>query len=300
MKSKVIRFSQAALLMSFGNEKEKPKMQKIPITLIKNINQSLSPTDIQENVKNFKKFKAYFHTFKSIISHLNLSDQATEYFASWVQKSTVFQLNQFQNKNKVYLYLLCYIKHQFYYRNDILVDIFLKSVTSMVNVANAQLNTFENKNRSARNKAIKKVTVSSKGSRAVIESITEIIKSPTLLETEKLSRIETIIDQYHIQHNSAEKQSIIQAEQSLDDIGKNKTFFDALENVSLRLQNRVSEITKVLEFNTVTSTKNLITAINYFSKSNGDIGNSPPMGFLNKNETERNGTENKGDIKGLS
>jgi len=59
----------------------KKRMQRPPITLIKQINQSLKPSDIQENVKAFKMFKEYFSQFKPLIEELQLSDPATEYFA---------------------------------------------------------------------------------------------------------------------------------------------------------------------------------------------------------------------------
>lgn len=98
---------QAKLQHMTGLEKQsKNKMQRPPLTLIKHLNQSLRPADIQESIEAFKLFKEPFHEFKFIFQKLNLSDQATEYFATWVQKSTNFQLTQFADKNKVYLYLL--------------------------------------------------------------------------------------------------------------------------------------------------------------------------------------------------
>jgi hypothetical protein len=109
-----------------------------------------------------------------------LSDQATEYFATWVKKSTMFQLTQFSNKNKVFLYLLCYIKHQFYYRQDALTDVFLKSVQAAINSAYHKLNQGEQSSRSSRNQAIRKLSSAHKDSRKLIEEITNIVKSPHL------------------------------------------------------------------------------------------------------------------------
>ena len=173
------------------------KMQRSQITLIKHINQSLRPSDIQENVSAFNLLKELFLEFKPIIDELILSDQATEYFATWVQKSTAFQLNQFANKNKLFLHLLCYIKHQFYYRHDILIDIFLKSVRSSINITNKKINIAEKISRSERNKAIKKLSSSNKDSRELIENITNIVNYPTLSELAKLAEIESLINHYH-------------------------------------------------------------------------------------------------------
>ena len=211
----------------------------------------------------------------------------------WVQKATTDQLNSFANKNKVYLYLLCYIKHQFYSRQDVLVDILLKSVKSMVNAANIQMNQTEKKTRGERNKAIGKLSTSNKDSREVLEKITEIIKSSILLEPEKLIRIEALVDQYNIQHDPSMKQEIITIEKELNDLSKNRTFFDALESMSIKLQNRVSAITKVLEFNPTTSSESLIDAINHY-KISDDVGaNFPPTKFLKEEEVNMLNVDNK-------
>jgi TnpA family transposase len=276
--------------ISVGNKK---RLQRPPITLIKQVNQSLRPSDIQENIEAFKVFKEYFNEFKSLINELQLSDTATEYFATWVQKATAFQLNQFPNKNKLYLHLLCYIKYQFYYRHDVLVDIFLKSTQASINAANIQLNQLEKNSRSERNKAIRKLSAANKGSRELIERITEIVKSPILLGVAKLEQIESLVDQYNIQHDSAEKNKLVALEESLDKISKNRTFLDALEAVSLKLQHRVSVISQIMEFNTDTSADNLITAINNFRATASEVSNKPAIDFLDDDVKEAIYTDGK-------
>jgi len=266
--------------------KDKKRLQRPPITLIKQVNQSLRPSDIQENIESFKMFKEYFNVFKPFLNELQLSDAATEYFATWVQKATAFQLNQFPNKNKLYLHLLCYIKHQFYYRHDVLVDIFLKSTQASVNAANVQLNQLEKNSRSERNKAIRKLSAANKESRELIEKITEIVKSHVILGGSKLEQIEALVDQYNIQHNSSEKSKLVTLEESLDKISKNLTFLDAIESRSLKLQHRVSVISQIMEFNANTSIDNLITAINNFRSVASEVSNNPPIDFLDEDEKE--------------
>ena len=84
-------------LVSVDN-RAKRKFQRPPITQLKHINQSLRPSDIQENVKTFILIKTYFDEFQLIYKKLDLSDQAAEYFAIWVQKAESFQINSFSNK----------------------------------------------------------------------------------------------------------------------------------------------------------------------------------------------------------
>lgn len=280
-------------IVKINSEAAKTKrLQRPTITLIKQINQSLKPSYIQENVKAFKVFKEYFFEFKPIIDELHLPDQATEYFATWVQKSTAFQLNQFPNRNKLYLYLLCYIKHQFYLRHDVLVDIFLKSVRSAINGANKRLNTLEKETRSERHKAIRKLSSSNKSSRELIEQITKIIKSPIITQSEKLPKIEALIDFYN-SNNDVTDTSVLRFEKTLNKIGNDQFYFDALETMSIKLQRKVAEIVKLLEFNHSTSSTVLINAILYFKLVNGEIGKDVPIDFLNENEQSAIYTDHK-------
>lgn len=297
------------------NTKDKKPMGRPVITLLKQINQALRPSDIEENVKSFEIFRDSFYEFQPILKELNLSDQATEYFSTWMQKATAFQLNQFNNKNKLYLYLLCFIKHNFYFRHDVLIDIFLKSVSAASNAADKKLHQLEKENRVAHNKAIRKLSKTSKDSRDLIEKITEIIKSPVYSESGKLSKIEAYINQYHEAHDALEKQHIMELEKSLSEISNNQIFFNALESLSFKLQRKVSAIVKVLQANPNTSSADLIEAISYFKGSELQKKNSlqttdfdsttptemtalakqrgvcrksynPPVNFLNANEKE--------------
>ena len=204
-----------------------------------------------------------------MLDKLSLSSQAIEYFAAWVQKATTFQLNQFPNKHKTYLYLLAYVKHQFYFRQDILVDIFLKAVKSSVNTAKKNSNELEGQTRSIRNKAFKKLSKAQKDSKSVLKEIATIIRSPIFTDVRKVTQITKLINDYEAQYNDLKNQNLEQYEQILNEALENQSFFEALESVSLKLQNRVSNIVKAIEFNPATSHANLISAITYFKNHKG-------------------------------
>lgn len=268
----------------------KKSMQRPLITLVKQVNQSLKASDIQENVEAFKIFRDHFYTFRAIINELNLSDQATEYFAIWVQKSKASQLSQFKNKNKIYLHLLCYIKHNFCYRHDVLIDILLKSVGTTNNAADKKLRQLERENRTLRNRAIKKLSKTSKDSRELIEEITKIIKSPGLSESGKLLKIEASINQYHTEYDEAEKQRLMQLEKTLHENSNNQVFFNVLEALSFKLQRKISPIVKVLEPNLENSYPPLVEAILHFKSCDGEITPTPSLDFLTTNEKEETHT----------
>ena len=254
---------------------------------LKKINQSMRPMDIKETLKDFELFRNYFDTFQSILNELNISDQLTEYFATWVQKATSFQVNQFPDKNKVYLYLLCYIKHQFYIRHDLLMDILLKATQTGLNTSRKKEVKQEMKNRNNRNKAIQKVVSSNQSSREVLEQITAIIQSQeSATPLEKLTHIETLVNAYNASMTAVDKIQIVKFEQSLKKIASQQLHFDSLEDVSRKLQLRVSELIKYLTFEQSTSNKQLLSAIDYFIYTDGNLGNTAPRAFLDTKENE--------------
>lgn len=264
-------------------QSSKQQMSRPPITLIKNINQSLLPYDIQQTVCDANIFKEYFYVFKSIIEALNLPSEMTEYFAIWVQKSTATQLTSFVSKSKTYLHLLCYIKHQFYFRQDTLIDIFLKSTQTAVNVSHRETDNLEKQTRFERNKAIKKLSSSHKNSRELLERITAIVKSQTVDASDKVLQIEKLVDAYNTL-NATSAQQLIQFEESLDKIGKNQLSFDSLESSSLKLQRRVSTIVKNIDFDSSTSSEDIMLAIDYFKSHDGLLGHDAPRDFLSTEE----------------
>jgi TnpA family transposase len=270
------------------DEIDKTESTPLPsLAYLKKINQSLRPMDIKETGKDFELFRNYFDIFQSILDDLNISDQLTEYFATWVQKATPFQLNQFPDKNKVYLHLLCYIKHQFFLRHDLLIDILLKSTQSGLNSSKRKENNSEAKNRKGRNKAIQEIVSSNENSRDVLEHITAIIQSqePTS-PLEKLTRIETLVKAYNQGMTEDNKIQIVKFEQSLKKIASQQSHFDSLESVSRKIQLRISDLIQYLTFDQSTSNGQLISPIDHFINTEGTVGNNAPRDFLNTQENE--------------
>lgn len=256
-----------------------------PITLFKKINQSLRPSDICESVSTFSFFKECFEVLQPIIEKLNLSAQSTEYLATWVQKAKTFQLNQFPNKNKAYLHLIAFIKHEYYIRHDLLLDIFLKSVQASVNASLKHISKAEWQNRTEKNKSIKRLARTSKDSRLLISKISEVIKSSALSPKIKLSNIEALIDEFQAEHDEIDQKNIKQLEASLNS-STDKTYFEILESLSVKLQRRVSQIVKLIDFNPETSDSKLIDAIDCFKRTNGNLDINAPCGFMGKNEID--------------
>ena len=77
--------------------------------------------------------KNLYQKIKPIIDELDLPVKAIRYYALWATKANVTQLAQFNNPYKRYLYLISFITHQYYFRQDLFVDMLLNTVQSAKN-----------------------------------------------------------------------------------------------------------------------------------------------------------------------
>lgn len=251
---------------------------------IKHVNQSLRANDILKNVNASATLSDYFHWFQSILSTLELSDQAAEYYATWTQKATLTQLKQFPNPNKRYLHLLSFIKHQYTIRQDVLADIFLKCVRTSTNAAAKELHRNDKKTRSERQTAIQSINKSHRSTRCLLDEITKIVRSAGPSSHERIGKIEQLLADYESIGSEKDQQKLKRYEDILDQDTVGKQHFDTLESQSLRLQRKVSAVIKNIEFDTTTSHEPLLAAVLHFQATDGHIGQSPPLAFLTEDE----------------
>ncbi len=262
-----------------------PPDQRGPLlSQLKSVNQSLRPSEIQKNVDACATLAEHFVSFQPLIGQLSLPDQATEYYATWVQKAKITQLKQLSNPSKRYLHLLAYIKHQYMDRQDLLVDIFLKSVRTAVNAANKCVNTIDQKTRTERRQAIRSITKSHKNARRLLEEITRVVKTSALMPSEKIQKIERLIDDYQALQTESETSKLAELEDVLSRDADGLPYYEALDRQSLRTQRRVASVLKALVFDASSPDQDLLSAVLHFQRTDGQIGQAPPMAFLTSKE----------------
>ena len=264
-----------------------PKNHWLPLLgQIKQVNQSLRAKDIQQNVNASRTLRDHFEQFRSIFDELNLNQQATEYYATWVQKATLTQVKQFPNPQKRHLHLLSFIKHQYYFRQDVLMDIFLKSVRTATNGVNKKLAQKEQKTQSERKTAIQTINTSHRNSRHLLDEITRIVRCKDQSDSERMEKIERLIDDYEALQGDIKTEKLQFYEQLLDQHTEGQHYYDTLENQSLRLQRKVSSVLKNLVFDKASSEEPLFAAMTHFQVTDGNVGHSPPLDFLPEKEQD--------------
>jgi len=252
------------------------------IRLFKVVNQSMKPKEIQYSLSTFIKIKSYFDQLDEVLQQLSLHKNCVQYYATWVRKAKLSQLRQFPNRYNLYLHLVAFIKHQVYIRHDYFVDILLKSVQSAKNIAQQKVLHAERLSRKERRQAIKKMVGVQHKKDDLIQAITEITQLTVLNADTKLEKINQLLINYYAL--TSEAQSLQIDDSLLTDFVQNTGFYDAMESGSIRLQNRVSGIIKILMFNELNSDPNIYSAVQYFVEKDGKCDQHAPIDFLSEEE----------------
>lgn len=250
------------------------------LTEWKTINQSMKVRDIQENIELFKKIKSYFNAFLPLLNRINLSAQACEYYATWVKKAKISQIKQFPKQTKTYLHLIAFIQYQFYFWQDTLIDILLKSVQATRNKAVKKILSLEHDNRKERLALIEQVVDEQDKLENLVFDITKIVNAGNISDTDKITEIKQLLYKNDVIQNNSEQEKSISKSQLLRKLMNEDSYYDCIEGLSIKLQRRVTNIIKHIEFNHSTSDTVLIEAINYFKTNDGNIGNDSPINFM--------------------
>ena len=258
----------------------------LPVLLgeIKTINQSLQPKDIKKNVESCLVFADYFTQFESVYAELDINEKATEHYATWVQKATLAQLNQFPNRWKRYLHLLAFIQYQFSVRQDVLMDVLLKSTQSAINAAAKSEDNDDLKKRSEQKDAIRVVTKAHKSAQRLLDEITRVARCEGLSAAERIAKIEQLLSDYEALQSDQTQEKLQQCEQLLVQQTDPAKSYGALEKKSIGLQLRVSSILKALVFDAPSSEADLLAAVMHFQDTGGLLGKTAPLDFLTAKE----------------
>jgi len=250
-----------------------------PISILRELPLSSRPGKIKRSVGAFLALKKLFREFYPVIQALPLSPQSLKYYAIWVQKAKISQLLQIKDPYKRYLYLLAFITHQYYYRQDLLVDTVLQIVQSILNIIEKKQQEADKNTKKERDQATQLLSKSYHNKTELLNQIQSILHMENLSAEERVKQLKLLLAE-----DGPINQEIIACIEKLDKqvtSALNQTdFYNELEKQSLTLQKRLSKIIQNLDFNAVNSTSPLLTAINHFRNTEGDIGNNPPRDFL--------------------
>jgi len=265
-----------------SSDKQAVTLKRPRVTLLKKFHQSTRPGKIKANISDLLLIKKFFTRFEPVCQKLQLSTQVIEHYATITIKVQNFQIER-RNEQR-YLYLLCFISHQYYTLQDMLIETLLKvAQTATNNAKKVQQETYfaarDNRLREAN-----ELMEACESADTIVEKVKHIVLSETIPAEEKLSKLKALL-QKNREYSSKETRQLVSLQRNEQKrAAMNADYFDSLQAQSLKLQNRASEIVKYLGFNEDTSQKSIMAAITYFQKTDGKISSSAPTACFSEEE----------------
>ena len=261
-----------------SEEKMDLKIKRYKITLLKKNSQSTKPSKIRGNVGDLACLKELFDELRPAMASLKMAPEIVQFYARIALKSQVFQLARRDERR--YLYLLAFVIHQYHGLNDLLIDAALQSVQTARNSVFRihKERTFE-KRRSAQ-AAIDELVKKFDDHLEKMKEVERIVNADGMDDSEKIEAIRVVLSNRG-DLEQMEKQ-IEALKQESAKVVNDEDYYDILSAKSVWLQNRVSPILKSIDFDVESSDPNIISAIEYFKRKDGNISASMPLDFLDE------------------
>jgi TnpA family transposase len=260
------------------------KGQRYRLTLLKKFQHSTRPSKIKANIQDLKTLRDLFQNLGTTIQSLDLTPEGIEYYANLVIKWEIFQVSRKSDKDRN-LHLLAFILYQYCKLQDALIDAFLISVQSNFNSAGREHRDSYYEGRKERSQSLRKITGCLDKNIHVLSQIKTIINAPDLSDSEKIERIKSVL--LTEEPNKRDLEELLSTlNKESESAVKDEDFYEVLEAKSVKLQNRVSDIVKHIEFKEETSGGAVLQAIKYYKAKDGMLDKNAPMDFLSAEEYE--------------
>lgn len=222
------------------------------------------------------------HKFEAVIGSLDLTQEGMRYYANAALEQRSFQLFRRSDDDRN-LHLLCFVAHQFYRIQDTLIDAMLASVQNFRNGCKREHKDMCYDERIEQRQTIKALVSSvEKGARNPLLQIENIVFNDELAAEEKVCRIQELLKEGDPERTLVDEKLTHFHEQS-SRTNDDADYYRIVEGKSVKLQNRVAEITKEIDFNGAPDSQ-LLAAITYYKEKDGSIGQTAPTAFLEPKE----------------
>ncbi len=253
------------------------------LTLLKKPFQSTKPAKIRANLVDQHSLQALYLDLQPVVERLGLSYASIRYYAYSVIKSQIPQVSRRSDEDR-YLHLITFVVYQTYKLNDTLIDILLNTVQAAVNTVEKELKEAYFEEREQRHQSFSNLVDSLRQNvRATLSAIKRIVADERLTDTEKVALIDSELNptdatpgQLELEFDAFEK-SAAKLHEGPDRLA-------LLEARSLKLQHRVAEIVRQVEFAPNCGKPALFEALAHYRHKAGVPDKHSPVEFLPADE----------------
>ncbi len=248
------------------------------LTLLKRPFQSTRPLKIRANLADLDTLQTLYLDLKPVVHRLDLSYECTRYYAYSVIKAQIPQVSR-RAANDRFLHLIAFVAYQTFKLNDVLIDTLLSAVQTAVNsTGKAQKEAYFHE-REQRGQSLSALADKLRqGVRETLSAIRHIVADPQLCDSQKVALIDAAVNA---------ENTTASVEIQIDEFKKNaaklqqgQDYFTLLESHSLKLQHRIADIVRRVEFAPNCSLPALWAALRHYQQKDGNVDKSAPIDFL--------------------
>jgi hypothetical protein len=248
------------------------------LTLLKRPFQSTRPLKIRANLIDLNTLQTLYLDLKPVVQRLDLSYECARYYAYSVIKAQIPQVSRRADHDRL-LHLIAFIAYQTFRLNDTLIDTLLSVVQAAVNGTEKAQKEAYFQEREQRSQSLSGLAEKLRQSvRETLSSIRRIVADAQLHDSQKVALIDAVVNT---------KNTTADVEMQIDEFKKNVTklqqgqdYFTLLESYSLKLQHRVADIVRQVQFAPNCSLPSLWSALQHYQQKDGNVDKTAPVDFL--------------------
>lgn len=263
---------------------DRTPMERFPFTLLKRFSQSMRPSRIKINIEDRRTLLPVYRELEPVLAALDLTPDGVRYHAHSVLKARREQVTR-RTTTERSLYLLCFVAHQFRRLHDLLGDVLLAAVQQVVNACEREHKERYYAARLTHRRTLRTlVTDVSQGMEEPLTTIETIAFEANLSDSEKVSRIQAVFTDTHAARSTATT-SLAHLNQQVQEEREDAEYYAVLAAHSVRLQNRIAEIVREVDFQGDPTSPLMIALAHYQAKA-GVLTQRVPIAFLSAAEQQ--------------
>jgi len=252
------------------------------LTLLKRPFQSTRPLKIRANLADLNTLQTLYLDLKPVVQRLDLSYECTRYYAYSVIKAQIPQVSRRAADDRL-LHLIAFIVYQTFKLNDTLIDTLLNAVQAAVNGAEKAEKETYFQEREQRSQSLSALADKLRhGVRETITSIKHIVANVQLSDSQKVALIDAVVNTDNTAANIDSQ--IDEFKQDAAKLQRGQDYFASLEEYSLKLQHRVADIVRQIQFAPNCSQPTLWAALIHYQQKEGNVDKNAPVDFLSSEQ----------------
>ncbi|BBP02283.1 Tn3 family transposase [Sulfuriferula nivalis] len=216
------------------------------ITLLKRPFQSTRPLKIRANLADLGTLQSLYLDLKPAVQCLDLSYECIRYYAYSVIKAQIPQVSRRAADDRL-LHLIAFVVYQTFKLNDTLIDTLLSAVQAAVNgVEKAEKEAYFQE-REQRSQSLSALAEHLRRSvRETISSIQHIVANAQLSDSQKVALIGAVVNTENV--TARVDLQVDEFKENATKLQHGQDYFALMEAYSLKLQHRVADIVRQVQF----------------------------------------------------